>query len=400
MAAFRYQALTAEGERRKGVIESDSLASARQSLREQGLFPTEVQSLARHSSTGKRGRALARGELTLVLRELATLSRAGLPLDEALGALAEQGGSARARERLAQLRTRVREGESLASAMQRFPADFPAMVSAAVAAGEASGQLDAVLSRLAGFAERREALGRDLWLAMLYPLIVALIALLIAAGLMVYVVPRVVDVFERGGQQLPWLTEALISISDLFSNSGIFILVGVLLAVVLGFVLLRQSGVRKRIAAAWLRTPLIGRLQRSADGARLAQTLAMLLASGVPLVDALKVASRVVRNPSLSMAVDDVAARVREGDSLSAALRRTPVFPPVSQRLIESGEQSGELAVMLERVAELQEQQVRTAMSVLVAVLQPALIIIVGLFVLLIVLAILLPIFNLNSMVG
>lgn len=401
MAAYSYQALDAGGRTRKGVIQADTPRDARQQLRDQGLNPLAVEAVAGRSArtaTGGGRRLLRRGDLTLLLRELATLSRAGLPLEESLAALSQQAHRGGLRQRLAALRAALREGESLAGAMQHYPRDFPPMVTAAIAAGERSGRLDPVLQRLAEYAEGREALGRDVWLALIYPMLVAVVAIGVTTGLLIYVVPQVTTVFERGGQTLPWLTRALISFSQGLQSHGPVVLLSAAAAVAVLVWLLRQEGWRLRLARGWRRLPLLGHLSRAADSARLARTLALLTASAVPLVEALRVAGGVLQSPAGRQAVAAAADRVREGRALTPALTAAGLFSPVALRLIGSGEQAGDLPAMLERVAEIQEREVSTRLSLLVAVLQPAMILLVGLMVLLIVLAIMLPIFELNQM--
>lgn len=401
MPAFAYHALDAAGRNQRGVLQADTARAARASLRERGLHPLQLDVLSENagSAVGARlGGALSGAQLALMTRQLAALVGSGLPIDEALAALAD-ASDGRLRTQVVALRSRVMEGAGLAAAMAEFPATFPALYRASIAAGESSGKLDTVMRRLADYAESRDLLRRRITLALTYPALLAGVALLVVAALMVWVVPQVVGVFAQFDQALPWPTRVLIAVSDLIRASPGWLLLPPLLLVVLVVAIRRSPPVR----AAWhrlvLRLPVLGRLVRAAETARFARTLALLVGSAVPLLEALGIAAQVVQNIPLHAALSRVAMRVREGQGLSRALLDTKEFPPIAVRLIGSGEKSGRLDDMLFEAAAHQERELDTTLGVAMAALGPGVILAVGGLVLFIVLAILLPIFELNSLV-
>ncbi len=398
MGAFEYQAL--EGERtQKGVIQADTARAARAQLRERGLLPLDVREV-RAESAGGWSLSGQGNERALLLRQLATLLKAGLTLEEILSVLVEQADSAALRRQLGAIRARVMEGQSLSAAMAEHPRLFPYMYTAAIAAGERAGQLETVLARLADFAEQREAMNRGVSLALVYPLLLALIAIAVVWGLIGFVVPRVVGVFEQAAQELPWLTRSLLALSDFIAAYGVLVLAVLALAAVAGAVALRRPGPRRRVDGLLLRLPLLGRLVRARQTASFTRTLAILVSSAVPLVEALKVSAGVVGNRVVRADIERVAAQVREGVSLSRALNDADWLPPVARRLISGGERSGELAPMLDHTAAIQERELNAATTVLLAVLQPLLILLVGLMVLYIVLAIMLPILSMSQLLA
>lgn len=397
MGAFDYQALD-NGRNVHGVVQADSARHARQQLRERGWVPLQVEPVqpSRGSSSGSRmGR-----ERALVLRQLAALLRAGLPLEEVLSMLTDQAGRSKTRRPLAAIRARVVEGMSLSEAMAEHPGLFLPLYFRSVAAGEQAGQLEQVIERLAEHAEKRQALSRNLSVALVYPLLLAAISLLVIWGLLGFVVPRVVSVFEQASQELPWMTQSLIVLSGWIADYGLFMLIGLVLFILLGLWLLRQPGPRGRIDAWLLHVPLAGRLVRTHASALFARTFAMLVSSSVPAVEALQTAAQVINNRRVQTDLSAAASRVREGASISAALQPIDWLPPLTRRLIHGGEQAGDLAPMLDHAAELQEADLADSGQVLMAVLQPALILLVGLIVLYIVLAILLPILNLSQLLS
>ena len=397
MPAFSSHALDAEGRTRKGVLQADTARAARASLRERGLNALEVMPVSERDARGG-GRGLSAAQLALLTRQMSALIGSGLPIDEALGALAE-GSEGSLRARLVALRARVMEGSTLAAAMAEAPETFPVLYRATVAAGEASGRLDEVLARLADYTEGRQALRSKLLLALAYPALLSTVAILVVGGLMIWVVPQVVGVFEQAHQVLPWPTRVLIGISALVERFGAWLLLPPAVLVIAGIVLLRMSAIRVSGQRLLLRMPVLGRLVRAADTARFSRTLALLVGSAVPLLDALNIASRVVVNASLREAFARVAVRVREGAGLARALEESGQFPPVALRLVASGEKSGRLDTMLSDAATQQENELDTALGVATAVLGPGVILLIGGLVLFIVLAILLPIFSLNTLV-
>ena len=400
MPAFAYQALDQTGKTQRGVLQGDNARAVRASLRERGLNPLEVtpaQTARQQSGLLRRG--LSGAQLALLTRQLATLLRAGLPLDEALGALAEQNDDARSRTLVIGLRSRVMEGSSLAGALADAPDSFPEIYRASIAAGEQSGRLDQVLARLADYSEAREALNQKVWAALAYPLLLAIVALAIVTGLLAYVVPQIVGVFVQMHQTLPWATRALIALSSFVKVWGWLVLIGIVIAAAGARLALRTQQVRFAWHRLLLRLPLAGRLARASNTARCTRTLALLTASAVPLLDALQIAAQVMPNLPMRDAVKGAAAKVREGGSFSRALADSGYFPPVALRLIASGERAGELERMLEEAANQEQRELDRWLTVLTSVLGPLVILVVGAIVLFIVLAILLPIFNLNQMV-
>jgi len=402
MPAFAYNALDATGRTRRGVLQGDTARAVRALLRERGLNPLEVDEVREGAGGGRRPfgrRGLGAAQLALLTRQLATLIGAGLPIDEALGALGEQAESERQRALTVSLRARVMEGASLAQAMAEFPDTFPELFRATVAAGEQSGRLDAVLERLADYAEARDALKQTILAALAYPLLLALVAVLVVAGLLAWVVPQIVGVFEHLQQGLPLPTRLLIGLSAFVRAWGWLI---VLLAIGAGIgarLALREARLLRRAQGWLLRLPLAGRLVRAANTARAMRTLALLAGSAVPLLEALRVSAHVVTNLPMREALQQAAFKVREGSAFSRALGESGLFPPVALRLIASGERSGELPRMLGEAAAQQQRELDRWLTALTAVLGPAVILAVGAVVLFIVLAILLPIFDLNEMV-
>lgn len=400
MPAFAYQALDSAGKTQRGVLQGDNARAVRASLRERGLNPLEVEAVEAQQQRGAGWRrGLSAAQLALLTRQLATLLKAGLPIDEALAALTEQNDDTRSRTLVAALRARVLEGSSLATALAESPESFPEIYRASIAAGEQSGRLDEVLARLADYSEAREALNQKIWAALAYPLLLAVVAVLIVSGLLAYVVPQIVGVFVQMHQTLPWPTRALMGLSAFVRVWGWLLLIAIVVAALGGRLALRARQVRFAWHRTLLRLPLIGRLTRAANTARCTRTLALLTASAVPLLDSLQIAAQVVANLPMRDAVKRAALKVREGAGFSRSLEESGYFPPVALRLIASGERAGELERMLDEAANQQQRELDRWLTVLTSVLGPLVILVVGAMVLFIVLAILLPIFNLNQMV-
>ncbi|MFZ2289977.1 MAG: type II secretion system inner membrane protein GspF [Halopseudomonas yangmingensis] len=403
MPAFEYQALDNRGRTRKGVEEGDSARQVRARLREQGLTPMQVEQVAERRS-GRRRPLLERRvkplELSLATRQMATLARAGMPIEEVLGTVARQSESPRMRTTLSAVRTRVMEGLPLAHALGEFPSVFPPIYRTTIAAGEQAGRMELVLERLADNVEAQHALRQKIQLAMFYPAILTLVAILVTVALLTYVVPQVVQVFAGMNQELPLLTRSLIAVSDFMRSWGVLLAAAIVAAVVGTRVLLQKPLLRLRWDAGMLRLPLIGRLTRGLNTARFARTLNILAGSGVPLLDALNMSASVVSNTPMREAVSEAAKRVREGSGVGAALERSGYFPPMTLSLIKSGESSGTLDSMLERAAETQERELEARIAIVMGVFEPLIILLMGAIVLIIVLAILLPIFELNQMVN
>lgn len=404
MPAFSYVALDAQGRTRRGIVEAEAARQARAGLRNKGLIPLELAPVGPETAVpGAHGwirrRRLSGAELALLTRRFALLLEAGLTVEECLDALIEQAEGDFARRILGGVRAEVLAGQSLAAALERYPSSFSDIYRALVRTGEQSGELTAVMLRLADHLEQRQATRRTTALALLYPAIVAVVALLIVAGLLGYVVPQVVQVYQQGRQELPLLTRALLWLSDAAQRH---LLVAIVLAAALAGVA-RLAWAREPVRARWqsrlLRLPIVGPLALGSDTARLAGTLAILVGGGVPLIQALEAGARSVRCLPLRDAVQDAARMVREGASLNRALARCGRFPPIFVHLVASGEASGRLAHMLAQAARQQEMENETRIRVLAGLLEPAAIVITGAVVLLVVLAILLPIIELNELV-
>ena len=406
MTAYRYRALNTAGKLVRGVLEGDSERQVRSTLRGQSLRPVEVN-LANKQLAANKSRwrlpvlqsRISAGDLALLTRQLATLVQSNLPLDEALQAAAQQSRSARIKGMLLQVRSRVAEGHTLAYAMAEFPLVFNEMYRAMVNAGEHAGFLGPVLQQLADYTEQRQYTGQKLKMAMIYPFILVGVAVAVVVALMVFVVPELIGIFAHTRRELPLLTRGLIASSDFFRDYAVWMLVGL---VILAFVirrLLRSPQRKKRWHGLLLRTPGLSRLLIALDTARFASTLSILMASGVPLLDSLRIAGQVLTNLVLRQDSEVVAERVQEGSSLHRALQHSGRFPPMMVHMVASGEASGELETMLERSASNQERELEMTLGTMMSLFEPLMVVFMGGMVLTIVLAILLPIFDLNTMV-
>lgn len=403
MAGFRYQAYNLDGKLHRGVLEADSARQARSLLRDQGLTPHLVEAIAANDpARGSRFRAvsLSRAELTRLTRSLASLIEAGLTVEQAFDALIEQAESERERQVLAALRGEVVAGSTIARALESFPRIFPELYRTLIAAGESSGQLARVLSRLADYLEERQALASRLSLALIYPSIVLLVAVAVVVALLAYVVPQVVSVYAHAKETLPLLTRGLIALSSFLQAAWPALLLLMAGAIIGLKMALKRRVPRARIHSLLWRTPGLGKLLRQLDSTRLAATLAILVGSRVPLLTALEAGGGVMTLIPMREALEGAARGVREGMPLSRALAATDAFPPVMVHLIAGGESTGRLDEALDRAARQQQATLSTRMAAAVAVLEPALVVLMGLLVLAIVLAILLPLFNLNQLVG
>jgi general secretion pathway protein F len=405
MPAFRYRALNTGGKMVRGVLEADSERQVRTQLRSQKLRPIEVQTAAR--AEAKRGSLRQRlmptrvkgGDLALLTRQLATLVQSGLPLSDCLQAAAEQTRRPRVKAMLLQVRSRVSEGHTLAYALAEFPLVFSEMYRAMVAAGEHAGFLGPVLEQLADYAERRQHSSQKIKMAMIYPFILLGVAVAVIVSLMVFVVPELVGIFTQSNRELPLLTSALIVTSDFFRAYSLWLAIAIAAALVALRRLLREPRRRRRWHAMLLRLPGIAGLLIAMDTARFASTLSILMASGVPLLEALRIAGQVLESLVLREESQQVALQVQEGSSLSKALSRAGHFPPMMVHMVASGESSGSLEAMLERAAANQERELEMTLGTVMGLFEPLMVVFMGGVVLLIVLAILLPIFDLNTMV-
>lgn len=402
MPAFEYTALDARGREKRGVLEGDAPRAVRAELRGKGLTPLDVWEIAdrggaRQLFSLKRGMSVT--DLSLFTRQLATLSRAGLPMEEALKAVAEQTENTRPQRIILGVRSQVVEGRNLAAALGVFPASFNPLFRATVAAGEQSGRLDEVLEGLADYVEDQQAMRQKVLGALLYPAFLSLVAVAIVIALLATVVPDLVRVFESIDAELPLLTRALIALSDFLRAWGWLLALGLAAGAVGAGYALHRDEVRREAQRRLLRLPLLGRFIRGVNTARFTRTLSILTRSGVPALDAMTIGADVVSNLPMREAVQRAAAKVREGEAIHRALGAERLFPPITLHMIANGELSGELENMLARAAEHQEREVETLRQGVMGIVGPAVILVMGGLVLLIVLAILLPVFDLNQLV-
>ena len=403
MGAYQYVAVDPGGKEHRGVLEGDTPRHVRQLLRERQLMPVEIAEIEERERKTRRQFSLFKGisglDLALLTRQLATLVKAGLPLEEALLAVSEHTEKPRLKSIILGVRAKVLQGHTLASGLDDFPHAFPTVYRATVMAGEQAGQLDSVLERLADYTESRHGLRQKVVQAMVYPILLTIIATFIITIMLIFVVPKVVGVFETTGQELPLMTRVLIAISNFVQNWWFLVIAGVAGAIFLAQRLLRQEDIRRRVHYWLLRAPIFGRVTRGLNTARFTRTLSILTASGVPALEALRISASVIANLPMRSAVEEAAVRVREGGAIGRSLSQSKLFPPMSVHLISSGEASGELDSMLERAANHQESEMDSLLATMLSVLEPLLIVIMGLVVLAIVMAILLPIFQINQLV-
>ncbi|HVJ74933.1 MAG TPA: type II secretion system F family protein [Casimicrobiaceae bacterium] len=396
LPSFRWEAVDAQGRTRRGVEEADSARGLRDRLRAEGLTPTAVEPALVTSTAFTR---LPARELALATRQLATLAQAGMTLDAALGAAAAQADDPRTAKLFAAVRGHVASGEALPAVLARYPRTFSPLYRGLVAAASETGRLPDVLARLADYLEARLALAERFTTALIYPVLVALIALAVIAVLLAYVVPQVVSVYQQSRQSLPWLTQALIATSSFFRATAWGWLAFFLLAAIAFRLGMKRAAFRAAVHRSLLAAPGIGRLLRSLDTARFASTLAILVASGTPLLRALDTATGVIRMRPIADAATTAAAGVREGMPLARALAATRAFPAVLVYLTASGEGSGALAPMLERAAADLEREAERRLHWIAALVQPLMIVAMGAIVLVLVLAIMLPIVSMNQLI-
>lgn len=404
MAAYSYTALDSAGKKQKGVLQGDSAKSVRAQLRAKSLVPLEVE-IVSQASTQKSAsfsfirRKISVAELALITRQIATMLSAAIPLEETLLSVAEQNDKARIKNIIMAVRAKVLEGHTFAAGLAEFPHVFDKLYRATVAAGEKTGHLDKVLDRLAEFAERRHAVRQKVQQALIYPSIIILSSVCIVGFLLSYVVPKMVTVFQQSGQLLPTATQILLSISAFVQHAGVYMVVGLVVFVIVWNRMLKRPTFSAWVDAWLLKVPLIGKSIRLINTARFAHTFAILNAAGVEVIEAMRVSTDLVANNSIHKALIAATRQVREGVAISRSLKETGYFPPMSIYLIASGENSGKLDAMLERTAKNQETQVEQSINIMLTLFEPLMILVMGSIVLFIVLAILLPIFNMDQFV-
>lgn len=412
MAAFQYEALNPNGKKVRGVVTGDSAKLVRQELRDQGLTPLKIDIVtesanATGNASGSQGhqavgskQKLSTTDLAVVTRQFATLLDSGLTIENALAGLVEQADNYRVKAILTGVRSMVMEGRSLAEGMRRFPKAFPELYVASVAAGEQTGHLEEVLERLADYTESQQDIRQKIGTALAYPVLLTIVSIFIIIGLMTYVVPKVVRVFEDNEQALPVLTRGLISVSEFLQQYGLFLGAILLVGAFLFSVILRYPGPKKSFHGFILTIPGIKRLSRSLNTARMARTLAILIGSGVPLLSALGSAADVLMNVVLKAHLVKASAEVEQGASFSRALSRSGAFPAIFTQMVASGESSGRLDEMLSKSATALEKESESRITIIVSLFEPLMILFMGAVVLIVVLAILLPIIDLNQIIG
>lgn len=400
MEAFRYRALDLAGRTKSGIVQADSPRRARTQLRARGLYPERVDRVRdQERATPFWSRGIAAAELSLLTRQLATLLASGLTMEHALAALIEEVSALKTREVLGGVKSEVTAGLSLAAALGVYGRNFPDYYRALVRGGEESGALPNVLQHLADYLDARQALHQKTSLALLYPGLVTFVAICVVTGLLVYVVPQIVQVFQQSRQSLPLLTRALIAVSDFLRGAGLYLIAAGICAAIGARTALRHDRHRRRWHAFVLRLPWLGPVIRGLNTSRFASTLAILVGGGVPLLAALDYGANATSNLVMQTGIKAAIERVRGGDTLARALTATGIFPPLMLHLVGSGEASGKLEHMLERAAQLETQTLERRLAVLLTLLEPVMILVMGGVVLVIVMAILLPIMEINQLV-
>jgi general secretion pathway protein F len=410
MAAYEYQALDEKGRTKKGVANGDSAKQVRGDLRAQGLTPLGVNKVADSSqpkaafsssgSSRQRRTKISNSDLSILTRQMATLIGSGLTIEETLAAMIKQSEGQKLKGIMSDVRSLVSEGLSLSEAIGLYPRSFPEIYRASISAGEQSGTLDDVLERLADYLEARHSIQQRLTVALIYPIFLTIASLGIVVALVAFVVPKVVSVFEEQGQDLPWLTQALITLSDFLANHGLVLLLGLVLLVIASVWYFSKEKPKRWLHNLMLNMFGIRKLVRSTDTARMARTLSIMVGSGVPLLTSMRSTEGVMTNVVLKEDLNQAAEKVAQGVSLSRALEHGGHFPPLLTQMVASGENSGRLGHMLEKAATATENELESRISILVGLFEPIMILVMGFVVLVIVMAILMPIFNLNQLLA
>lgn len=409
MPAYSYQALDPKGKKVKGVLEGDSERQVRSQLRTRDLKPLDVKSVRGRSPVSNSGKTggfsfggprMSSREVSLFTRQLASLVQSGLPLDEVLAAAAKQSRKPAIKSIVLQIRSRIVEGLSLAQALGEMPKVFDNLYRAMIRAGESSGYLGPVLEQLAEYTERSQETSQKLKSAMVYPIVMVCISIIIVSVMMVKVVPQLVGLFENNGRELPFITRLLIGISDFMVGWGWLLVIAIFGFAALVRWLLTDEKRRKRWHAVLLKMPIFGNFMLQSETARYASTLGLLAKSGVPLLEALKIATQVLDNLVLKDASKQIAVMVQEGASLSKALDHVDAFPPLLVQMVASGEANGRLSEQLEYAARNQERELEFSVNAVMSLMEPAMILFMAGMVGFIVMAILLPIFEMNDLAG
>ena len=406
MATFEYIAFDAKSKRVKGVIEGDSNRQVRQQLRDKGFIPIEVHASKKESAGPSslgfsliRTRRINSQDRVLITRQLSTLIASGLPLEEALQAVAQQSEKQYLATLLMSIRSKVLEGHSLASSLGDYPNSFSQMYQSTIASGEQSGFLDKVLENLADYSERQYEARRNVEMALVYPVILTGLAFLLVGLLMVYVVPDMVGMLTDMDRELPLSTKVLIALSETIRDFWWLVLSMLGLTGLIIKQLLNQPNIRLAWDRQKLNLPFLTRISRNSNSARYANTLSILTSSGIPLVEAMRIASEVISNVWLKRKLIDATQRVSEGSSLRAALESAKHFPPMLLHMVASGEKSGQLDTMLDKVSKYQQAEVERTVTTLVRLFEPLMLIIMGGIVMFIVMAVLVPIMNMNQLI-
>ncbi|MFW2176598.1 MULTISPECIES: type II secretion system inner membrane protein GspF [unclassified Moraxella] len=401
MPAYQYKALDSMGKSQQGILEGDSARQIRQQLRDKSLLPIEVNPVQKQATGQKRfwQKGMGAYDLALMTRQLSVLLASAIPIEQALHAIAKQSEKHHVKALTHAVRAKVLEGYSLANALQEA-GNFPPIYIATISAGERSGHLDLILNQLADYTENRFAMQKKIQGALVYPVILLIMAVAVVVGLMTFVVPKIVKVFEQSEQALPWITQVVLGASNLLTHWWWLLLIGLALAVIVLVKFINTQAGRASFDALVLRLPIFGKLSRSLNASRFASTLAILVRSGVPLVEALAIGGAVTSNVHIKHTIEHATEKVTEGASLSNQLERSNYFPPMMVQMIKSGENSGELDNMLTRASDMQQNQATNMISTLLSLLEPLMLVLMGVIVMTIVMAVMLPIINMNDLAG
>jgi len=398
MQAYEYEAIDAKGKTKKGIISADSAKAARRDLKAKQLVPLQVKETRQKAKTAAKSGSLSHKDRTLITRQLATLVGAASPIEQALGTIANQSDKPAIKQVLLAVRGDVLEGQKFSTALERQPKSFDPLYCSLVASGEGAGSLPQVLERLAEHMEKVRAMRNKVQTALIYPAVLTVVAIGVVIGLMTFVVPKVATQFESMGQELPGLTRFMISASDAIAAYGIFVAIGLFAMIALFGYQMRQKAFRRRVHATMLKLPLAGRLLREMSAANFARTMSTLVSSGVPVVGSLAATQSTISNDVVKEAVGHITTDVREGKSLSVAMRRANIFPAMLTYMVASGENSGTLPELLAKSADYLESEFESFTNAMLSLLEPVIIVIMGGVVATIVLSILMPILQLNSL--